>query len=408
MKRTLILTFSIIIISSAGAALFWSASSRAQMVRLASVEMAPLQSSVDTNGKVEADRVFELRSPVSGFCSFLEIHEGDRLKTGQAVARIDDASLASNMAAARAELEAAQVDLRNIRRGPAPEELNQAEADVARNSLELDNARKTLETNEWLLQRQAIARSEVDQGRRQVDLLKQALSAAITRRDDIKKRYDEVDRQRASLRVEAASARLKYLEDNSARSILRAPVGGTIYHFAVKAGAYVNTGDLVGLFADLSHLRVRAFVDEPDLGRISVGEQVIIQWDAHPKESWKGIVRFIPPEVVAHGSRSVAEVLCDIESREGSLIPNVNVDVEILTTPGPKVLSLPRDAVFPDGNEYFIWLMRDGRAEKRTVQTGRSTITRIEITGGISQGDKVIIPGGAAIIEGMRVQVPNE
>jgi HlyD family secretion protein len=274
--------------------------------------------------------------------------------------------------------------------------------------MELENARKTLETNEWLFKRQAVARSDVDQNQRQVELLQHSLDSVTIKRDDIKKRYDDVDRQRADLRVAAAKARLKYLEDNSARSALRAPVDGTVYHFAVKTGTYVNTGDLIGLFANLSHLRVRAFVDEPDLGRISLGEQVAIQWDAHPKESWKGTVRFIPPEVVAHGSRSVAEVLCSLESPEGSLIPNVNVDVEILTAPGPKVLSLPRDAVFPDGNEFFVWLMRDGRAERRTVQIGRSTITRIEITGGVSQGDRVIIPGGAAIIEGMRVQVPGE
>ncbi len=408
MKKTLILALLILFISGAGAALFWSASSRAQAVGLTSVEMAPLQSAVDTNGKVEADRIYELRSQVSGFCGFPGVHEGDKVKAGQIIARIDNPSLFSELAAARAELESAQVDLRNITRGPAPEELNQAEAEAVRIRLELDDARKTLKTNEWLLARQALSKADVDQSRRQVDLLQQSLNAAITKRDDIKKRYDDVDRQRAALRVEAAKAKLSYLEESSARSVLRAPTDGTIYHLAVKPGTYVNTGDLIGLFADLSHLRVRAFVDEPDLGRVSLGEHVIIQWDAHPTETWKGTVRFIPPEVVAHGSRSVAEVLCSIDSPEGSLIPNVNVDVEILTVPGPKVLSLPRDAVFPDGNEFFVWLKRDGRALKRVVQTGRSTIARIEITGGVSNGDKVIIPGGAAITEGMRVQVSGQ
>jgi HlyD family secretion protein len=90
------------------------------------------------------------------------------------------------------------------------------------------------------------------------------------------------------------------------------------------------------------------------------------------------------------------------------LIPNTNVDVEILTAQGPNVLSLPRDAVFPDGKEFFVWLVRNGRAERRVVRTGRSTISRIELTGGLSQGEKVIIPGDAPIVEGMPVQVPGE
>jgi HlyD family secretion protein len=408
MKKIIILAFSAILIIGVGAALYWSASTQAQTVRVAVAEMAPLQSSINTNGKVEADQVYELRSPVAGFCRELSAHEGEKLKTGQLIVRIDDPALPSELAAARAEMESAQVDLRNIRRGPTPEELNQAEADVARSRLELDNAEKVLETSEWLLKREAVARGEVEQGRRQIEILRQSLSAAITRRDDIKKRYDDVDRQRAAARVEAAKARLKYLVGNQDRSAVVAPISGTLYHLAVKTGAYVNTGDLIGLFADLSHLRVRAFVDEPDLGRLSVAEQAVIRWDAHPQDSWQGTVRVIPTEVVAHGTRTVAEVLCSIESPPSSLIPNTNVNVEILTAPGPKVLSLPRDVVFPDGKDFFVWLVSNGRAERRVVQAGRSTISRIELTGGVSQGDRVIIPGDAPITEGMRVQVPGE
>jgi HlyD family secretion protein len=408
MKKTLFLVFFAILIIGVGAALYWSASTRAQTVRVAVVDVAPLLSSINTNGKVEADQVYELRSPVAGFCHQIDAHEGEKLKAGQPIVSIDNPALLPELAAARAELESAEVDLRNIRRGPTPEELNQAEADVARYGLELENARKVLETNEWLLERQAVARGEVDQGRRQVQLLQQSLSAATIRRDDIKKRYDDVDRQRAAFRVAAAKARLKYLEVNSAQSVIRAPISGTLYHLAVKAGAYVNTGDLIGLFADLSHLRVRAFVDEPDLGRLSIDEEVVIRWGAYPQASWKGTVRFIPTEVVAHGSRVVAEVLCSIESPPASLISNTNVDVEILTAQGPNVLSLPRDAVFPDGKEFFVWLVRNGRAERRVVRTGRSTISRIELTGGLSQGEKVIIPGDAPIVEGMPVQVPGE
>lgn len=408
MKKILILAFSAVLIVGVVAALFWTASTRAQAVRVAVVEMAPLQSNVKTNGKVEADQIYELRSPVAGFCHQIDVHEGDRLKGHQPIVSIDDPSLQVELAAARAELESAEVDLRNIQRGPTPEETNQAEAEVARYRLELDNARKTLDTNEWLLERQAVARSDVEQSRRQVALLQQSLNAAITRRDDINKRYDKADRQRAAFRVEAAKAKLKYLEGNEARSIIRAPVDGTLYHLVIKSGSYVNTGELIGLFADLSRLRVRSFVDEPDLGRLSAGEQVVIQWAAHPRESWKGTVRFIPNEVVPHGNRTVAEVLCSIESPASSLIPNTNVDVEILTAQGPRVLSLPRDAVFPDGREFFVWLVRNGRAEKHIVQTGRSTISRIEVTRGVSQGDKIIIPGEAPITEGMRVQVPGE
>jgi HlyD family secretion protein len=186
--------------------------------------------------------------------------------------------------------------------------------------------------------------------------------------------------------------------------VLRAPANGTLYHFDVKDGAYLNKGDLVGLLADLTQLRVRAFVDEPELGRVSEGSEVTARWDARPGESWKGAVTRLPAQVVARGSRSVGEVLCSLSGPQQVLIPNINVDVEIETAQGPKITALPRECVIPEGNEYFVWMLIDGRAAKRKVQVGRSTATIIEVTGGVTVGDRVIVPGDFPISEGMKLR----
>ena len=116
----------------------------------------------------------------------------------------------------------------------------------------------------------------------------------------------------------------------------------------------------------------------------------------------------IPPEVVRLETRSVAEVMCSIDSPSSALIPNVNVDVEIGAREGPKVSSLSRNAVLTDGVSQYVWIAQDGRAVRRPVQTGRSTTSIIEIKGGISQSDTVIVPGDIPISEGMRIEVPRE
>jgi HlyD family secretion protein len=404
MKRTLITVLSIALVLIASLFIWRTMSGGPQVVSITALELEPLESSIATNGTIEASREYELRAPVAGNCQRILVQEGAAIKAGEPIVTLSDPQLDSELAAARAELESAEVDLRDIRRGSTAEEINQAEADVVRYRLELNNAQTTLEKNEWLYERHAVPRFDVEQSRREVELLEQSLKAAVTRRNDFEKRYDDIDRRRALSRIEAAKARIKYVESKSSRLIIRAPADGTLFHFRVKDGAFLNAGDLIGLFADLTDLRVRAYVDEPDLGRVSLGTKAVILWDAHPGESWNAVVDYIPSEVVEYRSRSVAEVLCKIEGSPLPLMPNINVDVEMLLPQGPKVPSLPREAVLPGDDGYFVWLVRDNRAFRQTVQTGRSTVMRIEITDGISPQDKVIIPGDVPLVEGMQIQ----
>jgi HlyD family secretion protein len=409
MKKALEIGILLMVIVAVILALLWNgAFSSVPSVRAVEVQTEPLQSSVSTNGKIEASKTFQLHAPLSGLCKSILLREGDLVKAGQAILTLDAPSLQSEMASARAGLEEAQLDLRNIQRGPAAEELNQAEAEVSRYKLELDNSRKTLQTNEWLLQRNAIPKEEVELNKRQINLLEQSLEAAVSHKDDIKKRYDEGDRRRASLRVAAAEAQIRLLQEKRQNLTLRSPIAGTLLSFNLKDGAFVNAGDLLGIVADLDQLQVRIFVDEPDLGRVDKGASVVVTWDAHPQQSWKGSVRGVPSEVVAYGNRTVGEVLADVEDPSGLLIPNVNVDVQILEVQSHPVPSLPREAVFPDGKDFYVWIIRNGRAEKRIIKTGRSTINRIEVTDGLSQAEKVIVPGETSVTAGMKVQVAGK
>lgn len=406
MRKVLILLTIILPTLLVVAALLWSLGVFAKTlpVDLVEVSLVALHRSITTNGKVEAEKIYELRAPMAGICRRTEAQDGMRLKKGQALLRFEDPSLPSQMAAARAELAAAQLDLRDIQRGPTAEELSQADADVARAQLAVDNARKLLQTNEWLLTRNAITRFEVEQNRHAVAEAEQALKAAQKHLEDLKKRYGDLDLRRARSRIEAAEARIQYLKENEERLIVRSSADGTLYQFDVKDGSYLNTGDPIGLFADLTHLRLRAYVDEPDIGQVAIGEKVLIRWDAHPQDQWQGAVVRLPAQVVALGTRSVAEVLCSIENPQGTLMSNINVDVEIQAPEGPEVTSLPRSVVFPEGSKEFVWVIAEGKAAKRYVETGRSTSARIEITQGLKLGEKVIGAIDDLISEGLKVQ----
>src|SRR5262249_41789953 len=106
-----------------------------------------------------------------------------------------------------------------------------------------------------------------------------------------------------------------------AQAEIRAPISGVVYNLPARTGAYVNAGDLIASVGTLDRLRVRVYIDEPELGRIAIGQPVTITWDALPGVSWSGAVDKLPTEVIALGTRQVGEVFCAIENRNRKLVP---------------------------------------------------------------------------------------
>src|SRR5262249_46843884 len=156
----------------------------------------------------------------------------------------------------------------------------------------------------------------------------------------------------------------------------------TLYSLPVKKGDYVKEGDLLAEMADLHQVRVRAFIDEPELGGLEPNEPVKITWDALPNRSWAGKTEVIPKQVVPRGTRSVGELLCAVNNDGLALLPNINVNVRILAKERNNVLSVPRGAVESDGGNRFVFVVKPNQLgvgkstlEKRAIQVGIADAT---------------------------------
>lgn len=405
-SRYFLRVFSLLLFLGAVLFLVWMLfHEEVQPVRIAELRVEDLRSTINTNGRIEPDHIFELRAPLSGLCRRILVHEGSLLQKNQPILEMDGELQRSELAAARAELAAAEVDLRDIQRSSTKEEQDQAEAEVSRARLEVDHLQKTFEKSQWLLQRNAISAQEVENGRQELVLAHQNLEAAVARRDNRKARFGGIDQAKGEKRLEAVRVRIRYLEDLIARLTIRAPIEGTLYHFDVKDGAYLNAGELIGTMADLGQLRLKALVDEPDLGKVRVDAEARVTWNALVGRTWNAKVEYIPSNVVTLGTRSVAEVLCRFQGSTQGLLSDLHVNVEIVTTDKAEAPALPREAVIIDGKKQYVWVPRDGKAQRVSVETGRTTSSKIEIVGGISLGERVILPTEATIAEGMKVQI---
>jgi HlyD family secretion protein len=157
--------------------------------------------------------------------------------------------------------------------------------------------------------------------------------------------------------------------------------------------------------ADLSHVRVRAFVDEPELGLLEPSQSVQVTWDAKPGKTWIGLTEEVPKQVVARGMRSVGEVLCSIDNNQMELLPNTNVQVEIRVRERRNALVVPRGAVREGSKgQRYAWVFDGARVRRRDITLGAANASNYEVLSGLAEGEQVAEPLDQKLKDGMEVQ----
>lgn len=373
-------------------------------VRAAKVERGPIRSVVSTNGKIEPVENFEAHAPLSTTVKHLLVKEGDHVRKGQLLLQLDDADIRTQAARAQAQVKTAQADQSALKDGGTQEEVLTLNAQLIKANSALDVAQRNLDSLRRLQQQGAASAGEVRQAE---DNLQRAQADVTLLEKKKKDRYSDPEVARVHAQAAEAQAAYAAAEDALDKSSVRAPFNGIVYSLPVKLGAFVQAGDLLLQEGDLSHVLVRAFVDEPDLGRLQQGQNVEVTWDAVPGRIWHGTVGVVPSTVKLRGSRNVGEMTCAVDNLDNHLLPNVNVGVTIVIASQNNVLSLQREAVRNDDSQPYVYRIVDGHLKRQPVQISLQNLTRIEITGGLSDGDLVALPAeeNKPLVDGAAVKV---
>lgn len=168
----------------------------------------------------------------------------------------------------------------------------------------------------------------------------------------------------------------------------------------------MNGGEVLVQVANLEDVQVRAFVDEPEIGRLAVGEKVEITWDAVPGRTWEGTLTRVPASVGMVGTRTVGETTTEIDNSDRKLLPNVNVNVSIITARQGNVITVSREAVHDLSGKRYVYKMMGNKLQAQEVQIGLSSLTRVEITQGVSEGTTIALGAlnGSPLRSGMEVK----
>ena len=374
------------------AALGWWAYHRnnaAPQVPFAKVVRDTLVSTLPTNGKVEPIQWVAVRVEQARLVSKVPVQEGQAVGQGAPLALLSDAGLQADLDAAEARVAQARADLAAIEAGGKQLELTTIESDLARLRVEKDHDQKEYASLRRLADKQAASKLEVDEMKSKLQAADMGIEALEKRRAAL---VTQADKTVALARLRDAEAAVELARSHIAQTTLHAPIGGVVYDLAARPGAYLNIGDLVANVGRIERLRVRVYVDEPELGRVQEGQPVTINWDALPGRAWEGAVERKPASIVALGSRQVGEVLCTIDNPGRALLPGTNVDAHIRTATVDKALTIPKECLRRDANGVGVFALRGDRLEWRAVETGVASVTRVQILAGLAEGGEVALP----------------
>jgi HlyD family secretion protein len=388
-------------------------SGREPVVRIAAI--IPMRdnliSSISSNGKVEPISPFVMRAPLETFVEKVTGVEGQQVKKGQLLLELNVRDARAQLDDAQARLLRAQDELRAAQGGGKTDEAARVAADLAKAQGDRDRLLRNHDALQRLIVKQAATRDELAAN----DLALSNAQAEVKRLLATKQEFDhgvKLDAGRSALQVQQIQSEIASLRSKVATARITAPTDGTLYSLPVKTGDYVKTGELLAEMADLHRVRVRAFIDEPELGGLVPNEPVKITWDALPNRAWEGRTKVIPKQVVQHSTRSVGELLCDVENQKLELLPNINVDVKIHANERTNVLTVPRAAVDAESGHRYVFVVTKNalgktRLVRRELQLGIADSTNFEVISGLQENEMVALPGDAVLHDGMAVKIVN-
>lgn len=319
---------------------------------LAVVGTTPLQGGVALTGSLEPFRVVELKAQVPGTVAGLAVDRGSAVRQGQVLARIEAQGIQSQAGGAAAQVAGAQAALAQAER-------------------QLESARTLYEAG--------------------------AMS-------EISFRAAETQVQAARAQVAAARAGATGASEQAARTRVVSPLTGRVSQRQVQAGEAVSPGQTLLTVVDSRSLELRGQVPVEQAAAVREGQPVEFTLSAQPGRVFRGTVARVDP--VADPATRQVGVALRLPNEDGGLIGGLFATGRVLTGTTRDVVAVPAAALRTAGQEQFVWVVRDGRAERRVVAVGERDDARglVAVTQGLAAGEQILVTPGE-IEEGARVTV---
>jgi multidrug efflux pump subunit AcrA (membrane-fusion protein) len=369
--------------------------------KTAIVARRDIRAQIQATGVVRAMIGAEVKvgSRVSGKVERLFANIGDQVKKGDQIAKLEDADLKARVARAEAELASARAQLALLRRGARTEEISEAEGTLQQAEAELALATIDAERQTKLFAQEMVANEDADKAQRNLAVAKGKIAAAQSRVELLKHRYLPEEIALAEAKVKLAEAGVMEARVNLSYATLVAPIDGVVAQVTTQEGETVAAGMNSPTFVtiiDLGKLEVAAFVDEVDIGRVTIGQGATFTVDSFPDVDFTGKVTAVYPRAVIQSNVVNYITTLSVDNSEGRLKPDMTATVNIVLEERKDVLALPEKALRREGGKRVVRVVNGKGSVSRTVRVGRRGGGFIEILDGLKEGEVVLVNGSTS------------
>ena len=338
-------------------------------VEVAAVSRADLSEQITVVGNLVGEATVDAAPKINGRLESVAVRLGDRVTLGQQLARIEDSEISEQVKQAEAALDVAKATVR------------QREAD-------LRFAGTNLERTRSLSERQLVSRQALDDA----ESRQQAATA-------------QLDLARAQLAQ--SQARGDELRITLANTVIDSPVTGFVGKRTLDPGAWVTPNTSFISVVDISTVRLVANVIEKDLRRVSAGMPADVEVDAYPNEHFVGRIARVAP--ILDPATRTAQIEVEIPNPQGRLKPGMYAKVHFTVDRHDKALVVPANALVDYNGERGVFVPDQGSIAKfHPVKTGIEQLDVVEVASGLSDGERVVTTGAAALREGDQILLPGQ
>jgi HlyD family secretion protein len=405
----------------------------AAIVQTAQVRRDTLTVAATYVGEVSARSAVDVVPRVSGLIVSLPVAEGDGVRAGQVVARLDVRDLRFQVEQARTAYQSARVAvdsaraalntqrarLAQVESGIPSEQIRQAEHQLAQARASLEFSRGQLRRMEDLFAQGYVSQQRVDEARLDVALQEARVAAAeeqvaLLRREprpeSTRIAHAQVEElavalRQAESRLAQAGVALRQAQSQLSETTIVAPVSGVVGRRLVEVGQQVTPGLVLMRLVDIDTVFVTVPVTERDLARVRPGQTVVVRAEAVPGRTFTGRITAISPLVTA--ATRTAEAKIAIVNPGHVLRPGMVAAAEVILARRSSALVVPIDAVLQRGDSSVVFVITDGTARERPVRTGVSSGGVVEVLAGLQAGEVVAVSGHRTLRDGAAVVVPG-
>lgn len=403
-KHTVLFLFAIVIIVLAGVVFavlkFIPSSVHPGNLKTEVVDRGKVLLSIDATGVVDSENEVLILSPGPGIIQNIYAEAGSRVQKGDLIMQLDTEGVRGDIERLKDALE---VRRNNLERTYLNAQSTRLDLDYNEEvkKLRIISLKSQLEDQEKLLEVGGISPARLDQTRQEIVLAEKDLKTLVEK-NSLRLKQLEAEEKGLLLQIRMQEKELEEKEQLLQKMSIRAPSSGIILFVSGRAGEKVGTDDLLVRMSDLTSFKITGSVDEQHASQVKTGNKVLVRIDED--EQLEGTIGNVTPIIENN------KVQFNVHLKESShpkLIPNQQVEIQIISNLKEEALRLKKFPEIEKGGRHSLFVIEGNRAVKNEFTLGIVGNDYCEILSGLQEGDVVVVEGLGALKNKEEIELEN-